>query len=138
VGHALSHFIGGGITDERIACADVEIDVWERFDTEVGGGFIWFDLSGELEEEPELADFDGLLHEIDSVEVVEDDRLEDEVTLVLVLCDSVEDAFEFREVAIRVDFCACGAGIGEKALHAVDAGFVEGSEDIEGGEDEGS
>ena len=69
---------------------------------------------------------------------MEDDGLEDEVALVLMLGDACDDAFEFREVAIRVDSGACGAGIGEKALHAVDAGFVEWSEDIEGGEDEGS
>jgi len=57
-----------GKPDEGVAGLDVEVDVGEGFDA-----VAVFDLCDELEEEAQFADFDGLVHDVDAVEVVDDD-----------------------------------------------------------------
>jgi hypothetical protein len=64
-----------GIADERIAGPDVEVDIGQRFDADVLCRRIGFNLSGKLEKEPELTDFNPLFHDIDTEEVVENDAL---------------------------------------------------------------
>ena len=64
----------GGESDEGVARPDVEVDVGQRLE------MVAVSTSGNKpQKEPELADLDGLLHDVDAVEVVDDDRLQDEV-----------------------------------------------------------
>src|SRR5207248_10894748 len=53
-----------GEANQRIAPADVKIDVWQRLDI-----VECVDLGNKLEEEAKLTDFGGLLHDINAVEV---------------------------------------------------------------------
>src|SRR5215813_13928505 len=43
------------------------------------------DLCNQFEEKPQLADFHGLFHDVHTIKVIDDDRLENEVTAVGVL-----------------------------------------------------
>ena len=78
----LADLVERHVADQRVAGADVEVDVGQRLDL-VGR----FDLGDELEEQAEFADFDRLLHDVHAEQVVDDDGLEDEVALVGVLGD---------------------------------------------------
>src|SRR2546422_973917 len=71
------HFIICRITDQRVAGADIKVDIGQRFDPEIDLGCVRLHLRGELEEEAELTDLDGLFHDIDAKEVVKNDVLED-------------------------------------------------------------
>lgn len=70
---ALADFLDGGESDQRVAGADVEVDVGQRFDAEVVLAGVGFDLGDELEEEAQPADFDRLLHDVHAEEVVQND-----------------------------------------------------------------
>src|SRR5947207_1026701 len=55
-GDSCLHFVIGRVSDKRVARADVEVDVGERFDAQVGLGSIWLHLRGKFEKEAKLAD----------------------------------------------------------------------------------
>ena len=80
---------------------------------------------------------DRLLHDVDAVEVADNDRFEDEVAVAGVLFDLGQ---HFAEVAQRLR--AVGAlrafQVIEKASHGLEAGGVERLENVEGGEEEGA
>jgi len=118
LGECPSDFVAGGIADERVAGADVEVDVGERFD-----GLAGFELGGELEEEAEFADFHGFLHDVHAVEIVDDDGLVDEVGLVRVAIHGGEDGLDFL-FPNRVLFTG-GLPIGEQGAEAFEQAFVE-------------
>ena len=64
-------FLFRGISDERVAAADVEVDVGERVEAEVGVVFVHVHHGDHLEEETESRDFRGLVHDVHAVEVAE-------------------------------------------------------------------
>ena len=102
-----------------------------------GSGSIFLarlELRGELEEEAQFADFDGLFHDVHAVEVVDDDGLEDEVVLVRMARGLVQDGGEFFAV-VRV-FFAARFPVVEQGAHSVEAGAVERLKDVERGEEE--
>ena len=121
---------GRGVADEGIAATDVEVDVGERVEAEVvvGAGEVGVDDGDHLEEEAELGDFDGLGHDVDAVEVAEDDALVDEMPAVA--AEGVAEFGEFFPEEARI--------VGVEFLHAVEAAFVERLEDVHGGEEEGA
>ena len=118
--------------DEGVAGAHVEVDVGERLDLVVS-----LELGDELEEEAQLADLYGLFHDVDAVEVADDDRFEDEVRLAGMVADVGPDLAEIAQ-----GLGAVGAlrtfQVVEKAFHGLEAGGVERFEDVEGGEEEGA
>src|SRR5207302_843058 len=84
----------GGEADERVARANVEVDIGQWFNVLKA-----VDLGDQLEKEAQLADFDGLFHDIDAVQVVDDDGFKDEVAAIWVLCYLRQDVTEARNVA---------------------------------------
>ena len=68
------HIVEPGKSDERVSGTDVKIDIRQRFQI-----LDLIDLGDELEEQPQFADLNGFLHDIYAVEIVNDNRLEDEV-----------------------------------------------------------
>ena len=124
--------VEGGETDEGVAGAHVEVDVGERLDLVVS-----LELGDELEEEAQLADFYGLFHDVDAVEVADDDRFEDEVRLAGMVAYMGPDLAEIAQ-----GLGAVGAlrtfQVVEKAFHGLKAGGVERFEYVEGGEEEGA
>ena len=79
-------------THQRVAGADVEVDVWQRFDLVVA-----VQLRDEFEEQAQFADFYRLFHDVHAVQVVDDDGLEDEVAFAGVLFDLFQDLAEVAE-----------------------------------------
>ena len=101
---------------------------------QVWHGVIAFDLGGQLEEQPQLADLDRFFHDVDAVEVVDDDRLEDKVLAVGV-----------RAAASRIAWKALSAADGERRphrglaqqhRHPIEAELVERLKDIQCSEQE--
>ena len=100
---------------------------------------VGLELGDELEEEAQLADLDGLFHDVDAVEVVQHDGLEDEVPLAGVFFDLFQDGAEVAErpgAAAQIPAFAGMTEVVEEAAHPLEAGGVEGFEDIEGREEE--
>ena len=122
-------FLFRGISDERVAAADVEIDVGERVEAEVGVVFVHVHHGDHLEEETESRDFRGLVHDVHAVEVAEDDGFVDEVLAVAAVAG--RPPYHFGEFILEE------VGIlGVEFLHAVEARLVERFEDVERGEEE--
>ena len=94
------------------------------------------DLGGELEEQAELTDLDGLLHDVHAVEVVEDDRFQDEVARGSGAAATCASTFGSRENFSGRCFWPSASRSSTKRLHALQAGFVERLQDIERGEQE--
>src|SRR5207302_1250943 len=99
-------------------------------------------LRDELEEEAQLADFGGFLHDIDAIEVVDNDGFEDEVTPARVLFNLFEDLAEAIDGGSSLpllgpDRSVEAISLLDHDLHAVKAGFIEGFEDGESSEEEG-
>jgi len=67
-------FVERDVAHQRVAGPDVEIDVRQRFDL-----FQAIDLCHQLQKQPQLADLDGLFHDVHAEQIADDDRLEDEV-----------------------------------------------------------
>ena len=93
------------------------------------------DLSDQLEEEAQLADFDRLFHDVHAVQVVDDDGLEDEVAAVGMRGDLGQRRPEVRELSSDVARRQRRWLVDER-LHPVQAGLVERFEDVERGEQE--
>ena len=89
--HAAADFIGGGIANEGVAGADVEVNIGERLDAKVLVGSVRFDLGGQREKEAQFADFDRFFHDVDTVEVVDDDRFEDKIFTAMMSGDLLEN-----------------------------------------------
>ena len=89
----LPHFLQRCKADERVAGANVEVDVGQRLQVLAASP-----PGDKLEEQAELADFHGLFHDVHAVEVVDDDRLQDEVAVVGVPGYIVEDLAEVGEL----------------------------------------
>ena len=121
--------------DLALAGADVEINVRERFDTEVITGGVRLDLRGELQEQAEFTDFHRLFHDVHSIEVVQNDGFQDAVPAVGVRGHVGEDLGEFL-VIVGVKFLPCLAPLREERFHAVQAGFVEWLKDVQRGKNE--
>ena len=83
-GNGAFYFVVGGVADQRVAGANVEIDVGQRFDAEVVFRVVGLDLGGELEEEAQFADFHRLFHDVHAEEVVQNYAFENEVTALRV------------------------------------------------------
>ena len=96
--------------------------------------FVTLQLGCQLQEEAQLADLHGLFHDVDAVEVVQDDGLEDEVALAGVLLHLPQDVFEVTQIvratAIEAFFVV------QEAAHPLQAGGVERFQNVEGGEEE--
>ena len=92
-------------------------------------------LGDQLEEQPQLADFDRLLHDVHAVEVPDDDRLEDEVGGIGVPSNVFQHGAEVLELLGRCSIPQT-LQILKEGLHPVEAGFVERLQDVEGGKQE--
>ena len=68
-----------------------------------------FDLGDQFQEEPQLADFHGLFHDVHAVEVVDDNGLQDEIAAVGMPGHFVEDFSEVGEFGWIV-FCSLTPG----------------------------
>ena len=124
------HFLQRRETDQRVAGADVEVDVGQRFDLLVA-----VELRHKLEEQAQLADLYRLFHDVDAVQVVDDDRLEDEVAFAGVLLDLSQ---HFPEVLhlLRAVLAPRPVEVVEKAAHGVETGVVQRLQHAERGEQE--
>ena len=119
------HALRVGEADERVAAADVEVDVGERVEAEVVGHFVHIDDGDHLEEEAQAGDFGRLAHDVDAVEVAEDDALVDAVLEIAPVL-----GFERGKLVLEL--------VGPVLLHPREADFVERFEDVEGREEEGA
>ena len=88
-------------------------------------------MGNQFEEEPELADFDSLLHDVHAEEVVDDDGFEDEIVLLGVALRFFENLLEVAE--FRWVVRPRRLHVFNKTLHPYQAGFIERFEDIERG-----
>src|SRR6266566_740699 len=132
--HSLTHCLAlnglfrlflGGKADQGISGAEVEIDVGQRFDVVEA-----IDLGDEFEEETQLADFRGLFHNIDAVEVADNDRFVDKISEAWMLLGPLQDSPEVIDIggAMR---SLWGEGhiqcltLFDQVPHALQAGLVE-------------
>lgn len=80
--HTTAHLVRHGVTDEAVADANVEINVWQWLDAEVVASHIRLDLGCELEEQAQFTDFHRLFHYVHGVEIIKDDGFQDKVAPV--------------------------------------------------------
>ncbi len=83
-----------GEADQRVTGADIEVNIRQWL-----YAFEPFDLRDQLEEEAQLADFGSLFHDIDAIQVVDDDGFENEIAAIGVPCRLCQDITEMRNVA---------------------------------------
>src|SRR5439155_13154801 len=78
----------------------------------------------------QLADFHGLFHDVHTVEVIDDDRLEDEVTTIGVLINLCQDTAKIGESPRMVPLARALQVVHER-LHAVQACLIKWLQNIE-------
>ena len=117
------HALRVGEADERVAAADVEVDVGERVEAEVVGHFVHIDDGDHLEEEAQAGDLGRLAHDVDAVEVAEDDALVDAVLEIAAIL-----RLERRKFVLEL--------VRPILLHSRETDFVKRFKDVERGEEE--
>src|SRR5438045_2471293 len=83
-----------------------------------------FNLRHEFEEEPKFADFNGFLHDVYAIEVIENNRLKYEEVTVWMLIDPFEYLAKVCKVP-SVHLCIRIAWVIEECLHPLKGSFVE-------------
>lgn len=84
--NSLFYLLQGGKPHQRIPSANIEINVRQWLNAEIGFRSIRINLGSEFEEEPQFADFHCLFHDVHAVKIVEDYAFVNEVLLIWVVC----------------------------------------------------
>src|SRR3954447_5668329 len=111
-----------GEADEGVTGADVEVEVGQRLQPVVRLARLGRYLGHQREEEAQLADLHRLFHQIDAVEIVEEDRLQDEIIAIGTGRRASDDSDRL--------------GFPGASLHPVEAGCIEWPEGLQRGEEE--
>src|SRR5258708_31413755 len=128
--NSVADLIQAGEAYQRISSKHIEVNVGQWLDV------IWFfDLCDQLEEEAQFTDFDSFFHDVDAVEVVDNDRFEDEIFTAMVSGNLLENISEAFDVIIFLAFVGLNGLVElvtfiDKVLHTSQTGLVEWFEDI--------